>query len=193
MEEQMNDIPAVSVPETPSVEPQADAKEEMPFGFPEAEKPAEPAEQNEAAPEKYTFTLPDGLKMSSEQEEQFTSIAKAAGLTQSQADSLIKMHADVVTGIQRQAEQVKNEWAAECQKQGLSTRENLRAAKLAVDTFGGGEAMQALVESGVAFNPAVQKMLQSIGHLLQEDNAPDGASTDKKLGAADLLFNNSKY
>jgi len=131
--------------------------------------------------------------MNEELEGRFTAIAKEAGLTQAQADSLVQMHADIVTGIQQQAAQVKNEWAAECQKQGLSTPENLRAAKLTVDTFGGGEAMQALVESGVAFNPAVQKMLQSIGHLLQEDNAPDGKPAGENISAADLLFSNSKY
>ena len=55
------------------------------------------------------------------------------------------------------------------------------------------ECMQALIESGAAYNPAVQKMLQNIGHLLSEDNAPDGAHAGKETSAADLLFANSNY
>lgn len=161
-----------------------------PFNFPPGDNDGE---KPQGPPEKYEFNLPEGLQMTEELEQQFTAIAKEAGITQAQADSLIKMHADIVNSIQQQAVQVKNQWAAECHKQGLSTPENLRAAKLAIDTFGGAEVMQALVDSGVAFNPAVQKMLQSIGHLLQEDNAPDGKPAGGNISAADLLFSNSKY
>ena len=53
--------------------------------------------------------------------------------------------------------------------------------------------MQALVESGVAYNPAVQRFLQNIGSLLQEDTVPDGKSVGGKSNAEDLLFPNSKY
>ncbi|MCQ2282369.1 MAG: hypothetical protein MJZ99_07075 [Bacteroidales bacterium] len=169
--------------------------DDNPFGFPTQPQDNTAGGQDapQGPPEKYTFNLPEGLTMTDELEQKFTAIAKEAGITQAQADSLIKMHADIVTGIQQQAEKVKNDWAAECHKQGLSTPENLRAAKLAVDTFGGDEAMRALVESGVAFNPAVQKMLQGIGKLLQEDNAPDGQPAGNDKSAADLLFSNSKY
>ncbi|MDD3534513.1 MAG: hypothetical protein PHR27_10880 [Candidatus Cloacimonetes bacterium] len=164
-----------------------------PFGFPPTECNPEAENQDAAVPEKYEFSLPEGIVMSPEMEAKFTGIAKEAGLTQVQADSLIKMHTDIVLDIQRNAEKVKNDWAEQCKKEGLSSNVNLIAAKLAVDTFGGGAAMNALVESGVAFNPAVQKMLQNIGHLLQEDNAPDGAHAGKEASAADLLFANSKY
>ena len=166
-----------------------------PFGFPTPPQDNTAGGQDapQGPPEKYTFNLPEGLTMTDELEQQFTAIAKEAGITQAQADALVKMHSDIVMGIQQQAEQTKNQWAAECHEQGLSTPENLRAAKLAVDTFGDGEAMQALVESGVAFNPAVQRMLQGIGELLQEDNAPDGQAVGNDKSAADLLFSNSKY
>lgn len=158
---------------------------------------ASQAEPNPApapdVPEKYEFNLPEGLKMTPELETQFTAIAKEAKLSQAQADSLIKMHSDIVLGIQQEAEATKAKWAEECKQAGLSTPENLAAAKLAIDTFGGGEVMQTLVESGLAFNPGIQKMLQTIGHLLQEDNAPDGKPATQGKSAADLLFANSTY
>ena len=131
--------------------------------------------------------------MKDELQQQFTKIAHEAKLTQAQADLLIEMHCQQMLAMQQQAEETKNTWVNECTKQGLTKPENLRNAKLAVDTFGGGECMQALVESGVAYNPAVQRFLQNIGSLLQEDTAPDGKSVGGKSNAEDLLFPNSKY
>ena len=140
----------------------------------------------------YEFNLPEGLTISDEQKESFTAVAKEAKMTQEQANSLLKMHADIVMEQQRQAEEIKNQWMNECAKQGLNTPENLAAAKIAVDTFGGADAMNALIESGAAYHPAVQAFLQRIGHLLKEDNAPDGKAAAQTT-AADLLFANSKY
>lgn len=152
-----------------------------------------PGELPENVPKEYQFTLPEGLTITPELTKEFTDIAHEAKLTQAQADSLVKMHADLMMGFQRQAEEMKNQWAKECEKQGLTTPENIRAAKLAVDTFGGGKVMQALIESGVAYNPDVQRFLQNIGHLMSEDTAPDGKPSVPEKSAADLLFSNSKY
>ena len=175
-------------PETPPSDPPAQQPEtqakppENPFGFP----------QEPVVPEVYEFNLPEGLTVSDEQKEAFSAVAKEAKMTQEQANSLLKMHADIVMEQQRQAEEIKNQWMNECAKQGLNTPENLAAAKIAVDTFGGDDAMNALIESGAAYHPAVQAFLQRIGHLLQEDNAPDGKAVTQ-TSAADLLFANSKY
>ncbi len=153
----------------------------------------EPTPAPTPEPIEYTFNLPEGMTISDEQKASFSAIANEAHLTQAQADSLIKMHADIVMSQMREAEAVKAKWTEESTKQGLDSKENLAAAKLAVDTFGGGEAMQALVDSGAAYHPAVQKMLQKIGHILNEDNAPDGKAKTPTPAAADLLFTNSKY
>ena len=182
------DTPPATPPETPPSDPPAQQPEtqakppENPFGFP----------QEPVVPEVYEFNLPEGLTISDEQKEAFSAVAKEAKMTQEQANSLLKMHADIVMEQQRQAEEIKNQWMNECAKQGLNTPENLAAAKIAVDTFGGGDAMNALIESGAVYHPAVQAFLQRIGHLLQEDNAPDGKAVTQ-TSAADLLFSNSKY
>ena len=185
--------PPAQPPETPAAPPQ------NPPGGQQDTPPATPPEnpfgfqqQEPAVPETYEFNLPEGLTVSDEQKEAFTAVAKEAKMTQEQANSLLKMHADIVMEQQRQAEEIKNRWMNECAKQGLNTPENLAAAKIAVDTFGGGDAMNALIESGAAYHPAVQAFLQRIGHLLKEDNAPDGKAAAQAT-AADLLFGNSKY
>lgn len=171
--------PSQGSPDTPQDIPPA--PQETPFGFPPP-----------PVPEVYEFNLPEGLTVSDEQKAAFTAVAKEAKMSQEQANSLLKMHADIVMEQQRQAEAIKNQWMNECARKGLNTPENLAAAKIAVDTFGGADAMNALIESGAAYHPAVQAFLQRIGHLMKEDNAPDGKAATQP-SAADLLFANSKY
>lgn len=140
-------------------------------------------------PDKYEFKLQDGLELTPELEADFTAIAKEAKLTQEQASKLIDLHSKVVLDVMHKQEEIVDGWTAECQKQGLISRENIAAAKLAVNTFGGGEAMQVLVNTGVAHHPAIQKMLQNIGGLLMEDQPPDGqAPKAKEPTDADLFF-----
>lgn len=183
-------IPPAPPPENPPSNPPSGQQDTPPatppvqdnlFGF-----------QPPPVPETYEFNLPEGLTVSDEQKAAFTAVAKEAKMSQEQANSLLKMHADIVMEQQRQAEEIKNAWMSECAKKGLNTPENLAAAKIAVDTFGGSDAMNALIESGAAYHPAVQAFLQRIGHLMKEDNAPDGKAATQPT-AADLLFANSKY
>lgn len=183
--------PPEGAPPEAATTPEAQGGGDNPFGFPKEAQQASAVPPE--VPKEYKFTLPEGLTITPELTKQFTEIAHEAKLTQAQADSLVKMHADLMMGFQREAEAMKNQWAKECAEQGLSTPENMRAAKLAVDTFGGGKVMQALVESGVAFNPDVQRFLQTIGKLMMEDTAPDGKPAATGKTAADLLFSNSKY
>lgn len=145
-------------------------------------------------PDKYEFKLQDGLELTPELEADFTAIAKEAKLTQEQASKLIDLHSKVVLDVMHKQEEIVDGWTAECQKQGLISRENIAAAKLAVNTFGGSEAMQVLVNTGVANHPAIQKMLQNIGGLLMEDQPPDGqAPKAKEPTDADLFFTGAGF
>lgn len=148
----------------------------------------------EQVPEEYEFNLGEGLEISDDLKARFTEVAKGANLTQSQADALMKMHSDVVLDMMHQAEEQANNWASECEKQGLLTKENIAFAKSALTTFGGDEAKKVLVSTGAANHPAIQKMLQNIGSLLAEDKVPDGQEPPKQQkNDADILFANSKY
>lgn len=152
------------------------------------------AEQAPVIPEKYEFNLPEGLQLTPEIESQFTEIAKATGMTQEQANGLIKLHSDLMLDVMQQATKQKNAWEAECKKAGLTSPEKLQLAKNIVNTFDNtGEVMRVLVESGAAYHPAVLGMLQEMGSLLQEDSAPDSKPAPQAKSAADLLFGNSKY
>ena len=168
-------------------------------GEPAGGKPAnknifDTGETGAEVPEEYQFNLGEGLEINDELKGKFTEFAKGANLTQAQADALLQMHSGVVLDMMRQAEDQANNWAEECQKQGLLAKENIALAKNTLKTFGGDEAMQALVATGAANHPAVQKMLQNIGSLLAEDNVPDGKEPAKPPQSdVDILFANSKY
>lgn len=146
-------------------------------------------------PENYEFNLGEGLTITDEQKIAFTAIAKDAKLTQAQADSLLKMHSEIINGYMHAAEDAIEKNIAECQKLGLTSQENLGFAKTAVDTFGGSEAMQVMIDTGAINHPAVCKLFVNIGQLISEDKPADthaggGKGTPR---AEDILFPNSKY
>lgn len=149
-------------------------------------------------PESYEFNLGEGLTITDEQKEAFTTIAKEAKLTQGQADSLLKMHSEIINSYMHEAEAAIEKNIAECEKQGLTTKENLGYAKAAVDMFGGSEAMQALIDTGAINHPAVCKLFVTIGQLISEDKPPDthigsGGKQINQTQLADIMFPNSKY
>lgn len=146
-------------------------------------------------PENYEFNLGEGLTITDEQKTAFTAIAKDAKLTQAQADSLLKMHSEIINGYMHAAEDANEKNVAECEKLGLTSQENLGFARTAVNTFGGGEAMQVLIDTGAINHPAVCKLFVTIGQLISEDKPADthaggGKGTPR---AEDILFPNSKY
>lgn len=145
-------------------------------------------------PENYEFNLGEGLTITDEQKAAFTAIAKEAKLTQAQADGLLKMHSEILSSYMHEAEEAVEKNIAECQKLGLTSKENLGYAKAAVDMFGGSDAMQVLVDTGAINHPAVCKLFVNIGQLISEDNPPDShVGGGKTVRPEDVLFPNSKY
>lgn len=146
-------------------------------------------------PENYEFNLGEGLTITDEQKTAFTAIAKDAKLSQAQADSLLKMHSEIINGYMHAAEDAVEKNIAECEKLGLTSQENIGFARTAVNTFGGSEAMQVLIDTGAINHPAVCKLFVTIGQLISEDKPADthvggGKGTPR---AEDILFPNSKY
>lgn len=166
-------------------------------GNPAGDGSGNPAGDGDAGevPENYEFNLGEGLTITDEQKTAFTAIAKDAKLSQAQADSLLKMHSEIINGYMHAAEDAVEKNIAECQKLGLTSQENLGFARTAVNTFGGSEAMQVLIDTGAINHPAVCKLFVTIGQLISEDKPADthvggGKGTPR---AEDILFPNSKY
>lgn len=166
-------------------------------GNPAGDGSGNPADAGGAGevPENYEFNLGEGLTITDEQKTAFTAIAKDAKLSQAQADSLLKMHSEIINGYLHATEDAVEKNIAECQKLGLTSQENLGFARTAVNTFGGSEAMQVLIDTGAINHPAVCKLFVTIGQLISEDKPADthvggGKGTPR---AEDILFPNSKY
>ena len=81
-------------------------------------------------PENYEFNLGEGLTITDEQKTAFTAIAKDAKLSQAQADSLLKMHSEIINGYMHAAEDAIEKNIAECQKLGLPVRKTLALPEL---------------------------------------------------------------
>lgn len=165
------------------------------FDNPDGGNPAGDGGGAGEVPENYEFNLGEGLTITDEQKTAFTAIAKDAKLSQAQADSLLKMHSEIINGYMHAAEDAIEKNIAECQKLGLTSQENLGFARTAVNTFGGSEAMQVLIDTGAINHPAVCKLFVTIGQLISEDKPADthvggGKGTPR---AEDILFPNSKY
>ena len=164
-----------------------------PFGFKVETTQEEAKVEENKVPESYEFKIAEGIEMTDAMKDEFTAIAREIKLTQEQADKLIDLHSKRVLDMVSQVEAQHQQWMNETHRLGYDSKQGTADAKLALDTFGGGEAINVLMESGVIYHPAVFKMFKEIGSLLQEDTAPQGQSTNpapKDLG--DIFFPNSK-
>ena len=141
------------------------------------------SEQKPDVPEKYEYELPEGIEITPELDAKFTEIAKGLGLNQEQANKLIGLHTSILQSQIADHEKQIDAWAGECKQRGLTGKEQLSDAVRAVDTFGGGEFKDLLIQTGLQNHPAMQHFLQNIGGLLREDT---GTSGDKGHSTEDL-------
>ena len=195
------------VNESPAPEPanttEGGTDESNPFGFanvpPKAEGNVEASEnsqdtnqqQEPVVPEEYEFKLAEGLEVSDELRKEFTAIAKECKLTQAQADKLLDLHSNLMLGMLREAEMQHKTWMDETTKLGLNSEAGTKQAKLALDTFGGSDAINILMQTGAIYHPAVFKMFKEVGSLLQEDTAPQGKPTNPQKDLGSIFFPNS--
>jgi len=192
-----NTEPAAEPQAEPKAEPAAEPQEKSAVDtFNDAlmgEAKEEPAKVE--IPEKYEFNLPEGLTLTPEIESRFTELARGMNLTQEQASGLIKLHSDIMMDAMNAAEKTKSEWVDTCNKEGLTSTENMRGVRLVFDAFDpSGEAKKAAIESGLIYSPAIMRMFVQMGSVLMEDSAPDSNHADAVAkSGADILFSNSKY
>lgn len=165
-----------------------------PFGFkPTVDGPEDTKQEEPVIPQEYEFKVAEGIELTEDMKNEFTAIAKECKLTQEQASKLIDLHSKRMLDMLGQVEAQHQQWMNETHRLGYDSKQGTADAKLCLDTFGGSDAINVLMESGVIYHPAVFKMFKEIGSLLQEDTAPQGKSTNpavKDLG--DIFFPNSK-
>lgn len=141
-------------------------------------------------PEKYEFTMPEGVEIDPAGVEAFSEFAKDAGLTQEAAQSLMNKLAPAMQARQAQVlETAKANWASEAKADkefgGDAFEQNLAVAKKAIDAFGSPELRTLLNESGLGNNPEIIRAFYRAGKAISEDRLVPSGSGVKSAGAKD--------
>lgn len=151
------------------------------------------------APEKYEFTLPEGIQLDSNGTAAYSEVAKELNLTQEAAQKVLDKMGPVIAG--RHAEVLntaKAQWVegAKGDKEfgGDKLTENLAVAQKALDTFGTPELRTLLNESGLGNHPEIIRAFFRAGKAISEDKfVPAGSgSPSGAKGLASALYPNQQ-
>lgn len=157
-------------------------------------------EAESQAPESYEWKAPEGYEGELDQAaiEQFEPIAKELGLTQEQADTMVKLHAE---SIQRAQQQARDNWAQQLETWQTELREdpdfggakfdeNVATAVKAVEQFGSPGLKEALEQTGMGNHPELVRTFAAIGKAISEDKIHMGNQSHGERSAADILYPN---
>lgn len=157
---------------------------------PSTDKPAAPA-----APEKYEFTLPEGVKLDEPTMGKFTEIAKGLNLQQADAQKLVDLHTSMqAEGLKAQETAITefyadiggtpDKWpdAAKADKEigGDKFDANLAVAKAALDKFGTPELNAVLLKTGLGSHPELLRAFFRAGQAISQDGFVPGRSGTSK-------------
>lgn len=141
------------------------------------------AEEVKGAPEKYTFTYPEGKEYDKEVIASFSEACKAADLSQEKAQAFLDTMAPKLAEQQmKQIEQLRTEWADQAANDtefgGVKLAENLSTAKKALTEFGSRELRDLLNETGLGNHPEVIRFFYRAGKAVAEDSFVAGNKSD---------------
>lgn len=161
---------------------------------------AKTGETQAAAAVEYTdFKLPDGVALDKELISEFKDIAKAKGLKQEDAQSLVELGAKIAqkqaVSLQEAVKKQVSDWESEAKADkefgGEKLDENLAVAKKGLETVGNDALKSLLKTTGIGSHPEVIRAFIKIGKLVSEDKVETGrgTATDPKSLAATLYPN----
>ncbi len=145
-------------------------------------------DEETGAPEKYEFSLPEGMELDAEALEAVEPIFREANLSNEMANKLASVHADLiekqVTAAVQQAEQQLQEQAATISQGrydaalkdeefgGKNAAENFNIAKGAIHKLAGDKidaVLDALRETGADNHPEIIRVFYRAGKAMQDD------------------------
>ena len=153
-------------------------------GNTEADKGEGDKAKAEGPPEKYEFTMPDGVELDAKLVEQFDPVLRDLKLTNEQANKLAGVlatarAADAKAAEEAFAEQVAG-WAKQAQDDkelgGAAFDENVRSAQKAIAAFASPELKTLLDSTGLGNHPELLKFCMRIGKAIGEDTHNGTAS-----------------
>ena len=158
-----------------------------------AATPAAPEPKTDATgaiiPEKYEFTMPEGVQLDGGLLDKTTPILKELGLSQEQATKLVGAYAD---HVKAQAEAAINKdiedhnqridaWDAELKQTfGDKLPQTISDAQIALNQLDSPELMELLESSGLGSHPGVIKQLAKLGSQMRERETVNGGTTPQE-------------
>lgn len=132
------------------------------------------------APEKYEFTVPEGVQLDEQGLSAFSEFAKELDMPQEAAQKMLEKMGPAWQQRQAQAiatvhEQWKEASTSDKEFGGEKLTENLAVAKKALDTFGTPELNKLLKETGLGNNPEIIRAFYRAGKAISEDSFVAGS------------------
>lgn len=168
----------------------------------EADGEQDPPESEPAAgaPEKYELQLPEGAVIDQEFMAEFESAARAANLSNEQAQKFAELGNKLTSQItakqaELQAKQVE-EWATESRADkefgGDNLNENIAIAKSALDQFASPKLVELLNASGLGNHPEVIRAFYKVGKAIgSDDKVVTGKAPLPPKSRAETLYGES--
>lgn len=138
------------------------------------------------SPDGYEFTIPDGVDVDEDALGAFKKAAHELGLTAEQADKIVQLDLDRATqyaeAMKQAQEQAYDKADAELKKEwrGTAYKENMAAAKQAIDNFFGDETKKLLKDKGLDSNPVFVKSMFDLSKAISEDVSVKGGKVTKR-------------
>lgn len=168
-------------------------------GTSEVGKDGQANKPQSGAPEKYDFKFPEGFK-ANEGFGKFEDWAKTTNLSQEQAQAVLDLYINDVSGRDAKATEAFNKtvdgWLEESKADpeigGAKFDETVRLANRFLNVFGDKDVRNYLDLSGLGNNKAFLKMAAKVGKALGEDKTHPGkvAAQVTKVDAAKKMFPN---
>lgn len=172
-----------------------------PTGPTSGNQTAEAAGQQPQVPEKYEFTLPDGITIDPTTMDTFTPLFKELKLTNEQAQKLVSAQAEIERSrnvdLQTQLTKQHDGWVsavtADPELGGAKLEETKKFAQSAVARFGTPQLKEYLNQTGLGSHPELVRMMTSIGRAMAEDTfvTAKGETGGDRLAAMYPSMNNA--
>ena len=149
----------------------------------------------EGPPEKYEFTMPEGMELDTALAEKVDPVLRELGLSNEQANKLASTFAEYrASESQRQSDaytQQVEEWGQQARDDkefgGAAFEKNVAAAQTAIGKFGTPE-LKTLLADGLGNHPELIRFCVRVGKAIGEDGGVDGNKSATPRDPASVLF-----
>ena len=180
---------------------QEEAKSGEPKGL-DTDNKEEPKAEDKKAEEKVevkeyeAFKLPKDVELNKDVLNKFTDLAKGLSLSQEDAQKLIDIASENVSGVVKaQSEawtKTRDQWVTEIKADkdfgGSKFDETVERAQRTLKAYGSEKLLSFLDSTGYGDNPDIIRMLARIDKAVSEDKTVNGSPNSSNKSAADILY-----